>query len=453
MPPRRARRGLRRAAALLLLGAASGAATALVLEVAVRLGGLFPGPRALVRQAGSAGDATAEDRFAVPHPFRGWSRVPGGGRVRRGARPSGLFLEDATEAGWDESAATNVHGFFSHLPDYREVGADRFAVAILGGSVAGELATVGRDALAGSITREVPRLKGRVEVLNVAAGGYKQPQQVTALAELLVLGVPIDAVVNLDGFNEAALGTVDVQAGFHPFFPSRRHHAPVLDLARAGPSGPSLELAAEVAGSRRRARELAAAARSPLLRWSELGQAVAGLLVQRAQAEAARLEDLLQRETARAPSAGTATLSAPCLARPDGCAELIGDLWARSSLLLGALARETGAVYVHVLQPSQYAPGAKVLTTEERTRAWAPEDEWPRAARLVYPVLRRRGEELRRQGVDFHDLTALFAGRRDTVFRDPCCHLNRTGYEALAEAIAGRLAAQLRPLRAEGSPR
>ena len=56
------------------------------------------------------------------------------------------------------------------------------------------------------------KISGRskeIIIVNAAIKGSKQPQQLMALNYLLVLGAEFDAVINLDGFNELALGMTD----------------------------------------------------------------------------------------------------------------------------------------------------------------------------------------------------------------------------------------------------
>ena len=57
---------------------------------------------------------------------------------------------------------------------------------------------------------------------------------------------------------------------------------------------------------------------------------------------------------------------------------------------------------------------------------------------------------LRGEGEHFFDLTNMFQDRRETLYEDPCCHLNTLGRMLLAEAVAGALLASL-PDRAEGA--
>ena len=50
--------------------------------------------------------------------------------------------------------------------------------------------------------------------------GYHQPQQVILLSYLLAQGGEFDVFVNIDGFNEIAVGPVlNVPQGAHPLFP------------------------------------------------------------------------------------------------------------------------------------------------------------------------------------------------------------------------------------------
>jgi hypothetical protein len=60
-----------------------------------------------------------------------------------------------------------------------------------------------------------------------------------------------------------------------------------------------------------------------------------------------------------------------------------------------------------------------------------------------WPHLAAAGGELAAAGVAFHDLTGLFAERRETLYIDDCCHLNVRGNELLGEAIGRALAPQL----------
>ena len=52
--------------------------------------------------------------------------------------------------------------------------------------------------------------------------------------------------------------------------------------------------------------------------------------------------------------------------------------------------------------------------------------------------------ELRAAGVKIFDLSQIFAKVKDTVYVDPCCHVNDLGQRLLADAMAERIAEPLR---------
>jgi len=59
-----------------------------------------------------------------------------------------------------------------------------------------------------------------VIVFTMAAGGYKQPQQLMALNYYMTLGAEFDILVNIDGFNEAAIPVYEYRrAEVHPSYP------------------------------------------------------------------------------------------------------------------------------------------------------------------------------------------------------------------------------------------
>ena len=91
--------------------------------------------------------------------------------------------------------------------------------------------------------------------------------------------------------------------------------------------------------------------------------------------------------------------------------------------------------YFHFLQPNQYLVGSKIMTQEERSVAISENQPYKRGVGPGYPRLIEAGEELRRRGISFHDLTMLFANNDETLYIDTCCHLNERGYGMIAEAI------------------
>jgi hypothetical protein len=114
---------------------------------------------------------------------------------------------------------------------------------------------------------------------------------------------------------------------------------------------------------------------------------------------------------------------------------------------MAAEASSIGAGYLHALQPSQYLPGSKSLTESERREAFLPGSGWMRSVQAGYPLLQARTGSLVAHGIDFLDLTPIFAEVTDTIYVDACCHPNPKGYDMLGEQIGERIAERLREPR------
>src|SRR5581483_3419802 len=117
----------------------------------------------------------------------------------------------------DSNAGFSDHGFTSETV-YPQMD-DALIVGIFGGSVADQL-FVKRQTLENELEK-IPEL-GQKAILfvNLAIGGFKQPQQLMALTYMLSLGGHFDVVINVDGFNEVTL-PVNENLPNHvfPFFP------------------------------------------------------------------------------------------------------------------------------------------------------------------------------------------------------------------------------------------
>ncbi len=124
---------------------------------------------------------------------------------------------------------TSHHGGFSvsdygfiddHSPFYKAK-KDSVVIGIFGGSVAFFFSVFGVDSLVQQLESS-PFFKDKdIEIVRLALGAYKQPQQLLALTYLLSLGAHFDVVINLDGFNEVALPSAEnIPNKVSPFFPA-----------------------------------------------------------------------------------------------------------------------------------------------------------------------------------------------------------------------------------------
>ena len=102
------------------------------------------------------------------------------------------------------------------------------------------------------------------------------------------------------------------------------------------------------------------------------------------------------------------------------------------------LSTANDARYVHLLQPNQRVPDSKPMSQAERGIALA-DNPYADHARAGYAALIARGAELAPAGVEYHDLTRLFADVEEPLYSDSCCHLSVAGYARVARALCEAL--------------
>jgi len=368
---------------------------------------------ALVASAGRAsiGENIRWSRDEVLHPYLGFAPRPPG------------------------ASGAAAFGFSAPEPLPRRA-PDRVIVAVVGGSAAHLFAERGLAALGAKLTG-LPAFAGRAVVpLNLAVGGYKQPQQLMTVAYLLALGGEVDVVINLDGFNDVTMHPTENAAAGVPLAYPRRWDQRVEGLFQGG----ALRLMLQRVDLERRRAALAAAFSAFPLRASTAANAVYLALDRRLEREQRATDAALL-----AVPAGTSPGGKPAAIDDGPMYEELAALWRRSSLQLARLVEASGARYYHFLQPSQYVPGSKPMGAAERAVSIADGHRYRRAVEAGYPRLRRAGAALAAEGVRFTDLTGAFAGHSEPIYFDSCCHVNERGNAILAELM-------FEAIRRESSP-
>ena len=315
---------------------------------------------------------------------------------------------------------------------------DTVVIALLGGSVAKDLKPYLQRALNRSFAAN--RRPRQPALLGLAMAGQKQPQQALIVANALLLGGEFDLIINLDGHNEiTGSALLEREDDTFPFFHYYWNNQVNLTAEET-------LLAGEIRGLRReQARLRTIAARSPLRRSAVFG------IIHRWRQES-NVAALIQRNRALAAAESAYTLEKHGPRPWPAAAALLPEvarLWYRSSLALHRLAALAGADYYHFLQPSQYVPDSKPLTPAELVRAYQPTGRHAPFIGPGYPLLQGYNRALQSRGVNYFDLTRIFADNRETLYRDDCCHLNDRGNELLAAAIVRRLEPALRRLGQE----
>jgi hypothetical protein len=332
-----------------------------------------------------------------------------------------------------EKSGVNEHGFFRASP-LTVRSPEKVVIAFFGGSVADQVYYMAGDTLVEEL-QDRPGYAGKeIELITTAVGGYKQPQQMIVLATLMALGAEFDVVINLDGFNEIDTAHDNVVEGVNPYFP----HAWKLQARRGFDAETArrmgrIELIRE---ERRRLKQLFA---QPLLQRSAFFLSLWDFLDGGREANLRR--EMAELDLALSAHVLPPQIQGPPVDYPDMAVFFadMADLWARASLSMARLSAANDTVYAHFLQPNQYVPASKRLTAEERDVAYDPTFAGKDRVPQGYPLLIEAGENLRRQGVSFTDLTMIFADEDRTVYNDFCCHVNELGADIIARQIAAAL--------------
>ncbi|MBI1851064.1 MAG: hypothetical protein HYR85_12040 [Planctomycetes bacterium] len=325
----------------------------------------------------------------------------------------------------------NDLGFVDDQSPLHRRSPDTMIVGILGGSFAQMFSVEGAATLERELS-DCPRFAGKkIVFVRAALAGFKQPQQLMTLNYLLALGAEFDVVINLDGFNEVALFASENEPhGVFAAYP-RAWYLRVVDV----PDPVVRSTLAEMTWLRTKRIETARFFSHTLLRISATANLVwrcRDRWLDRSIADKQLALRTYRPDERRYVATGPSRSYATDAERYDDLAAL----WQRCSTQLDRLCRGNGIAYFHFLQPNQYVAGSKVLTDEEREKAYNTSHPYKTGVELGYPVLIRKGEELLASGVAFTDLTQVFADVKERVYADSCCHLNHVGYEMIARAIA-----------------
>lgn len=282
-----------------------------------------------------------------------------------------------------------------------------------------------------------PRLAQReIHFLRFGRGGFKQPQQVNYIVFLLSLGFRPDVVIDIDGFNEVALGNHNMSEGTHPAYPSAAHWTQLATWATSDRN--ALDMVAEIRGTQHAIdRWCTRFSDWQLDRSCLVGQAVLrrlrtlhGQLIQQFRAYSNYLTQLPSPISTLGLEAGD-----------EAAVEASVRDWMECSRTASDICRARGILYLHFLQPTLHDKGSKTLTKKEIEQGGMLET-WKRGVELGYPMMRAKGEELKKLDVNFIDLSLIFKDRTDDIYFD-ACHFAGAGNDILAQHIAKELLARL----------
>ena len=325
----------------------------------------------------------------------------------------------------------NFHEIFNEPSDNVVI------VAVVGGSVAQQIGGQGRPfQYLDTQLEALPRFRGKdVRVLNLALGGYKQPQQLFVLTYFLALGAHFDLVINLDGFNDVTLPIRDnLEVGVNPFYPR------AWKYRLSGNRTEILNARGAVVVIDDFRKRLARKASKAPWRWS-FTASMAWLFVDgRLNIEANRHQIAVMSPDFDEidPERSGPTLS---FDTKDEILDALAATWWRCSQDIYGLSTVHGFEYYHFLQPNQYDVGSKPLTVAEERLAFDPDSDFVDLVGQGYPRLRQEVASLGDTGVVFVDLSRIFEEVDETVYVDTCCHFNTRGVTELVARIAETIGA------------
>ncbi len=403
---------------------------------------------ALSRQPFSYSQVVAAQERATQGPFAAES-TEGKGEKKKGRKRSGVlgpvslhpYLGFVYDPGKQERGFRKRHGYgindYGFIDDGNPIhqrSPDRLIVAIVGGSVAYYVSVFAEEALRSAL-QDVA--EGREIVLvRMALGGWKQPQQLLAVSWMLSLGAEFDVVINIDGFNEIALPWPENAAqGVFPGYPRIW-----MIHTRGMPSNEEKRLLADaLLASKNRERWAQLFLDSPA-RYSVVAQTAWKIRDATLISEMATAFRALQEWKPDRPSYSATGPGVPEGATQQEMYPEFAANWGRASIQLSRLCEANGIRYLHFLQANQYVEGSKPMSEAERRDVINPEHAYRPGVVAGYAHLIDEGRRIREAGVDFHDLTMIFAGEGAPMYLDDCCHYNEAGNRRVMNRVAQTLA-------------
>ncbi len=369
-------------------------------------------------------------RNHILHPYLGFVASPG------------IYTADWEFSRQGRTQTVNEFGFPGPSPlQKKKKGA--VTLCILGGSFAMNLYLDSRETLVEELKKRGFHGTEEITVVSLAMSGWKQPQQLLALNYFISLGASYDAVINLDGFNELVLPFIEnVPADIFPFFP----RAWPLYTSQLGSDWFTPEMA-EVIRLREKEEQLRRRFSGWWSRRSNFCLLWFEVLDSRVRNEITvadqSLEEALRRKQATR-SAERFGPAAPKYTAAEEFYDAMGAYWESCSRQMNELCRARDMTYLHFLQPNQYVRDSKPMSEDERAVAYTwSTSRYPGKTCVEngYPYLLAHGNALRRDGVNFTDLSMVFKTIEEPLYEDSCCHVNKRGNDLIAVRIAEILAA------------
>ena len=290
---------------------------------------------------------------------------------------------------------------------------------VVGGSQANIMTPQIENSLKTYIRENKPHLQA--EVFGAALGGAKQPMQTQTVNALMALGYEFDAIVNINGWNEIVLATLENEInGISTIYP--RGHLDRLFLQQR----------ALLAGS----GDNEASIFEKILDWHPIWNAY--------KYESKKQETLSlasKRHRLTAAQEGSFFIARlkldpfPALSQTERLQEA-ESIWRNSSRSLMAMSSAAGVEYLEVIQPSLDHHNSKRFLTDSEKRMKCKSGK---PANILSKTYAKPTSEITgTPKTNTLDARYIFAEESRTTYTD-CVHLNETGSKLLSLAIIQRL--------------
>ena len=332
-----------------------------------------------------------------------------------------------------------LHGSGTILNDHYD---DVYNIVITGGSVANIFYGTEHAAVQKFFEQHKEITKGKkVQVFGFTNWGYKEPQQLIIINDLIAQGAHFDLVMNIDGLNEMIIPLYNnLQNNVYPFYPLRWDLATRDDGESSyGQTKIELEWIKQI---RLKLADFIDSIKIKSFAKEAFWLFCDDLLYSRKQRLLNELKDakvsLFYGNNLTLNSAQKAVVGTPNLPSRDMAPWLLLE-WARASVLLHNAVLAQGGRYFHFLQPNQYVTGSKPLTQHEETDFVNKSSFLYENVNPSYQMLREGGEILRKSGIDFVDASQIFAATQDELYINDCCHFNKKGNDIFFDFITNAL--------------
>ena len=331
---------------------------------------------------------------------------------------------------------TNNFGFVSpHDYPFQKTSDRQVIVGLFGGSVGLWFCQIGAPRLVDDLQR-APAFAGKEIVpLCFSHEGYKQPQEALVLTYFLAIGQRFDLVVNLDGFNDVALATLNNERGLDISMPSAQHIEPLINLVNQATLTPDkLDSLATIFRDRRRLTSLAQTMTTNTF-------ASVNFVLDRyyRSVQASYVRELGRFNNLPSNPAGNTLIQVTPPTRSRAADVLYPDIaavWTNGSVLMNEILAARDVPYFHFLQPNQYFT-TRAFTPAEAATALNEASPYKASVEKGYPALVDAAQTTLVGGkIRFFDATHVFDRERTPVYMDNCCHYTLTGNQLMADFIA-----------------